>query len=512
MTRPAVYLIGAGPGDPGLLTVRGLECLRAADVVIHDHGLSPRLLAEARPHAEIIDVGALSSPEALAEEAIRYLLAEKAREGKIVARLKAGDPFVFARGGEEVLFLHEQGVPFEVVPGVASTVGAAAYAGVPATYPGGGDVLTLLRGHGHRDTHALPDVDWTRLAGLDGTIGCEADTRQLARVLDALVAHGWPPDTGAVVVVDGTHPGQQTLTGTAAALAESLRNGPRHTRAVLVTGRVVGFRDHLRWWDARPLSGRRVLVTRPRGQAGELVARLAALGAEPVEAPMIRIAPPEDPTPLMDAAAGAAGFDWIVFSSANAVEAFMTALIDGQRDVRALAGPRLCTTGPGTAARLRRYGITVDLVPDEYRAEALAAAIVGAAPVRGARVLVPRADIGRDVLAAALRAAGAEVTEVVAYRTVSAGEPGERDPDVYRMLLDGVLDAVTFTSGSAVRSFVETFGGDQAVDLLGHTVVAVIGPVTAEVAAAHGIRTQVQPSDYTVAALADALAAHFASR
>jgi uroporphyrinogen III methyltransferase/synthase len=314
-----------------------------------------------------------------------------------------------------------------------------------------------------------------------------------------------------VVVIDGTHPGQRTLAGTAVELGAALKAEPRHAHAVLVAGRVVGFREHLRWWDARPLSGRRVLVTRPRGQAGELVAQLAALGAEPVEAPMIRIAPPEDPTPLMHAAGGAAGFDWIVFSSANAVEAFMTALLDGERDVRALAGPRLCATGPGTAARLRQYGIKVDLVPDEHRAEALATAIVGAAPVAGTRVLVPRADIGRDVLAVALRAAGAEVTEVVAYRTVTAAEPDERDPDVYKMLLEGRLDAVTFTSGSAVRSFTELFGAEQAADLLAHTVVAVIGPVTAEVAAAHGIRVQVQPADYTVPALADALAAHFAS-
>jgi uroporphyrinogen III methyltransferase/synthase len=511
MRRPAVYLIGAGPGDPGLLTVRGLECLRVADVVVHDHGLPPRLLAEARPHAEIIDVGAVSTPEALAEEAISYLLAEKAREGKVIARLKAGDPFVFARGGEEVLYLHEQGIPFEVVPGVPSATGAAAYAGVPATYPGGGDVLALLRGHGHLDAHALPAVDWARLAGLDGTIACEADTRQLGRVLEALVAHGWPADGGAVVVVDGTDPGQRTLTGTAVELADALKTEPRHARGVLVAGRVVGFREYLRWWDARPLSGRRVLVTRPRGQAGELTARLAALGAEPVEAPMIRIAPPEDAVPLMDAAAGAAAFDWIVFSSANAVEAFMTALLDGERDVRALAGPRLCATGPATAARLRQYGIKVDLMPDEYRAEALAAAIVGTAPVEGARVLVPRADIGRDVLAGALRNAGAQVTEVIAYRTVTASEPGARDPDVYRMLLEGRLDAVTFTSGSAVRSFTELFGADQAADLLAHTVVAVIGPVTAEVAAAHGIRVTVQPAEYTVPALADALAAHFAS-
>ena len=508
MKGPSVYLIGAGPGDPGLVTVRGLECLRAADVVVHDHDISRHLLAVARHDAEVIDIGAASTPQALAEEAISYLLAEKAREGKVIARLKAGDPFVFARGGEELLFLHEQGIAFEVVPGVPLTLGTAAYAGVPPTYPGGGDTLTVLRGH--LDGHALPDVDWASLVRLEGTVACAADTPQLTRVLEALLAHAWPENGQAVIVFDGTTPGQQTLAGSVTTLLAELRRGPRRAHAVLVAGRVAGFREHLRWWDVRPLSGRRVLVTRPRGQAAELVARLAAFGAEAVEAPMIRIVPPDDPAPLMAVAVGAAGFDWIVFSSANAVDAFMTALLDGERDVRALAGPRLCATGTGTADRLARYGIRVDLVPDEFRAEAVAAAIIGGAAVEGARVLLPRADIGRDVIAAALRDAGAETTEVIAYRTVPAGQPGEGDPDVYGMLLEGRIDVVTFTSASAVRSFVDTYGAEAATDVLSRTAVATIGPVTATAAAARGIRVTIQPSVFTIPALVDAIAAHYA--
>ena len=508
MKRPSIFLIGAGPGDPGLVTVRGLECLRAADVVVHDHGISNGLLAEARPDAEVIDIGAAATPEALAEEAISYLLAEKAREGKMVARLKTGDPFVFAPGGEELLFLHEQGIAFEVVPGVPLTLGTAAYAGVPATYPGGGDALIVLRGH--LDGRLLPDVDWASLTQLDGTVACAADTPQIARVLEALLAHGWPEDGQAVIVFGGTTPGQQTAAGTVTTLLTELRREPRRADAVLVAGRVTGFREHLRWWDARPLSGRRVLVTRPRGQAAELVARLAAFGAEAVEAPMIRIVPPDDPAPLMAAAAGAAGFDWIVFSSANAVEAFMTALLDGQRDVRALAGPRLCATGTGTADRLALYGIRVDLVPDEFRAEAVATAIIGGAAVEGARVLLPRGDIGRDVIATALRNAGVDVTEVVAYRTVPTGQPGDDDPDVYGMLLEGRIDVVTFTSASAVRSFVDTYGAEEAPDVLSRTAVATIGPVTAEAAAARGIRVTIQPSVFTIPALVDAIAERYA--
>ena len=260
---------------------------------------------------------------------------------------------------------------------------------------------------------------------------------------------------------------------------------------------------------AQPLSGRRVLVTRPRPQAAQLVTSLTALGAETVEMPMIQILPPEDPAPLMTAAAGAADFDWIVFSSANAVDAFMTALLDGERDLRALAGPRLCATGTGTADRLARYGIKVDLVPVEFKAEAVAAAITRSAAVEGAKVLLPRANIGRDIIATALRGAGAAVSEVVAYRTVPASEPGEGDPDVYGMLLKGQIDVVSFTSASAVKGFVETYGEKKAVDLLSRTTVATIGPVTAEAAVERGIRVTIQPTTYAIPALAKAIAEHY---
>jgi uroporphyrinogen III methyltransferase/synthase len=507
MRRPIVYLIGAGPGDPGLITVRGLECLRTSDVVVHDHDISPRLLSEARVDAETIDIGAASAPEALAEEAINYLLADKAGEDKAVARLKTGDPFVFARGGEELLFLHEQGIPFEVVPGVPLSIGTAAYAGVPATYPGGGDALTVIRGH--LDEHSLPDVDWASLTRLEGTVTCAADTPQLARVLESMLAHGWPEQGQAVVVFDGTLAGQRTLAGSASELLTALRQQPRQAHAVLVAGRVAGFREHLRWWDTRPLSGRRVLVTRPQTQADELVSLLTGLGAEAIEAPMIRIVPPEDPAPLEAAATGAADFDWIVFSSANAVDAFMSVLINGERDVRALSGPRLCATGTGTANRFAQYGITVDLVPTEFRAEAVAAAIIGTGVVEGTRILLPRSDIGRDVIAAALRDAKATVTEVVAYRTVPAGQPREGDLDVYGMLLDGHIDVVTFTSASAVRSFADTYGAERAADVLSRTVVAALGPVTAKAATERGIAVALQPSVYSIPALVAAIVSHY---
>ena len=507
MRRPVVYLIGAGPGDPGLMTVHGLESLRAADTVVYDHLVPRRLFTCARADAELIDVGT-ASPTPMAQEAICYLLAEKAREGKMVARLKWGDPFVFDRGGEEALFLHEQRVPFEVVPGLPAAIAVPAYAGVPVTYPGGGNTITLIRGH-EDESRTLPVVDWASLARVGGTVVCYAGAHQLPLLLNALRANGWPADDQAVVVYGGTLPHQETVSGTIAELLDDLREHPRRAPATLVVGRVVGLRPHLRWFDARPLFGRRVLVTRPREQAVELVNRLTILGADAIEAPLIRIEPPEDLGPLRDAAATADAFDWIVFTSTNAVNAFMKALLEGDGDVRALKGPRLCAVGTGTAEKLAQYGLKVDLVPGEFRSEALVSAIKAAGRVDGARVLLPRANIGREVVADQLRQAGAVVTDVVAYRTILNDTPRPGDPDVYKLLLEGRIDVVTFTSPSAARSFVKIYGAEPAADLLRHTVVAVIGPATAEVTRHLGLPVTLQPSTYTIAGLVDAIAAHY---
>jgi uroporphyrinogen III methyltransferase / synthase len=508
MRRPAVYLIGAGPGDPSLITVRGLECLRAADVVIHDDLVSAGLLRHARVAAELINVG-IAAPDEMDQAAINFLLAEKAREGKVVARLKWGDPFVFDRGGEEALFLHEQGVAFEVVPGIPAGIGVPAYAGVPVTYPGGGDTITLVRGY-EDESRTPPDIDWASLARLDGTVVCYAGSRQLPGILDALLSNGWADDDRAAVVYNGTKPTQETIDGTLVELARHVREHPRRDPAILVAGRVVGLREHLRWFDSRPLFGRRVLVTRPREQAAPFVEQLVQLGAEVVEAPMIQILPPLDPEPLRDAAAAADQFDWILFASTNAVDAFMNALLDGERDIRALNGPLLCAVGPGTADRLQANGIKVDLIPDEFRADAMATAMQRRGPVIGARVLLPHADIGRDVIAQRLREAGAIVTEVTAYRTVlDESSRDDENTDIYRMLLEGRIDVVTFTSASAVKNFARVFGEDQAADLLRHTTVAVIGPMTAQAAAELGVGVTIQPSTYTIPALSEAIAAHF---
>jgi len=502
MKLPCVFIVGAGPGDPALITVRGQRCLEAADVVVYDHRVHARLLRAAPRDAERIDVGP-AAPRPLDQDAISFLLAEKAREGKVVVRLKWGDPFVFDSGGKEALFLHEQGIPFEVVPGIPVTIGGPAYAGIPVTYPEAGDVLVLVRGHENESD--LLRVDWSRLATLGGTLVCYAAAGQIAAATRALLQHGRPADESAALIYDPTLPSQRTIDGTLATIAAQADSS---AAALLVVGAVAGLRAHLRWYDDRPLSGRRIVVTRSREQAGELIEMLEERGAEAIGAPSIRIGPPEDPAALEAACASAASFDWIVFTSANAVDHFMARLL-ATGDVRDLHGVRLCTVGPSTASRLQRYGIRVDLTPAEFRAEAVAEALRARGDLHGRRLLLPRADIARDGLGEELRRTGAEVVEVIAYRTVPEVAAPGADQDIYRMLLDRRIDAVTFASASAVRNFVEVIGRDQAADLLRPVVVASIGPVTAEAARQLGIVTTVMPLRYTIPDLVDALVAHF---
>ena len=306
---------------------------------------------------------------------------------------------------------------------------------------------------------------------------------------------------------NGTLLTQQTRTGTLQQFADEFKETPPHGPALLVVGNVVGLRDHLRWFDERPLFGRRVLVTRSREQSAEIVELLEAHGAEAIEAPLINIIPPDDFGPLDDACARAGGFDWIVFTSANGATAFMDRLLMGGRDVRALAGAKLCAVGPGTASRLTRFGLRVDLIPDDHRADGVVAALKENGSLKGKRILFAKADIARDTLPEELRAAGAQVTEVVAYRTVT--NEGDAHLGIYRQLLDRQIDAVTFSSASAIRAFVTIYGADQAVDLLNHTTVAAIGPVTAEAAIRYGITPQITPATTTIPALVDALVAHF---
>jgi uroporphyrinogen III methyltransferase/synthase len=505
MNKPCVHIVGAGPGDPSLISVRGRRYLERADVVVYDHRIAPATLRLARADAEKIDVGP-AAPRQLDQEAISILLAEKVREGKSVVRLKLGDPFVFDSGGKEALLLREQGIPYDVVPGIPTVIGGMAYAGIPITYPGAGDVVVLVRGN-EGETDAAPDVDWARLAGLGGTIACYAGPRQIGAIANALIAHGRSTEESSALVYRATTPAQRTV---AAVLGDIASQAIEGEPALMVVGAVAGLREHLRWFDNRPLFGRRIVVTRSREQGEDLIEMLEARGAEAIAAPMIRIAPPQDIEPLEAAADNAGTFDWLVFTSANAVESFMTKLLE-RRDVRDLKGVRVCAVGPATAARIEKYGIRVDVVPAEHHAEGVLEAL-SSIGVTGKRFLLPRSDIAREVLGDELRRAGADVTEVVAYRTTTAALEREGDHDIYRMLLERQIDAVTFTSASTVTNFVQIYGEDQAADLLSTTVVACIGPVTAEAAQQLGIETAVMPARFTVPDLVDALVEHLRTK
>jgi len=504
--RPMVYFIGAGPGDPALLTLAGARCLGRADVVIYDRLVHTDLLRHARPDAERIDVGR-AAPQAMDRDAIAYLLLEKYREGKRVARLKWGDSFVFDDGGEEALFLHEHGVPFEVIPGIPAAVGVPPYAGVAVTYHGGGDTLTLVRGH-EDASGKMPKVDWKSLARLDGTVVCYAGPRQLPAILSALRTHGRSDDEPVALIFNGTLPDQQTIVGTLGSLAKETL--PVHARpAIVVVGRVAALREHLRWFDVRPLFGRRVVVTRPREQARELVELFEDQGARVILSPTVRLAPVADYQPLDDACADVSRFDWIVLPALTGVEVFIRRLLAGPNDARSLKGVGLCVIGQSSVERFAGVGIKPDVAIGEFRPELVMEALAAKGSLNGTRILMPHAEGARELLTAQLRKSGADVFEVGAYRTerVLPGDPGE--PDLYKMLLEQQIDVVTFASPSTVKEFVDIHGADAVTDILRTTAVACVGPVTAQTAQALGITPAIVPDEYSMAAMVAAVVKHF---
>jgi uroporphyrinogen III methyltransferase/synthase len=499
-----VYLVGAGPGDPGLITVRGAACLRRADVVVYDRLAAPALLEYAPAHAERIYVGKAAGDHCLPQAEINHLLVERARAGCCVVRLKGGDPFVFGRGGEEALALAEAGIPFEVVPGVSSSIAVPAYAGIPVTHRGMASSFVVRTGHTADATG--PQVDRLAFgsAAHDSTVIYLMGVEKLAAIVAELLAEGRAPATPAALIRWGTTPRQRTVTGRLDAIAELGRD--MEPPALLVVGEVVRLRQRLDWFESRPLQGRRVVVTRAREQAGELAARLAEAGAEPIEFPTIAIEPVADATPLDRALLEP--YDWVIFTSVNGVEAVWTRLRALGRDARSLGDARLGAIGPATAAALAAHGLYADFVPAEYVAEAI---VAGLGPVAGQRILLPRSDAARPTLAEGLRERGAHVTDVVVYRTVTAGRDDRRGRAIAAMLAAGQVDALTFTSSSTVRGFATALGlsADGQPEFGVWPCVACIGPITAQTARKHGIPVHVVASTYTVAGLVDALIAYY---
>jgi uroporphyrinogen III methyltransferase/synthase len=473
-----VYLVGAGPGDPGLLTRRGAELLAGADVVVHDRLAEVSLLELAPAHAERIDVG--KSPGApVPQEDINALLVERGRRGQEVVRLKGGDPFVFGRGGEEALALAEAGVPFEVVPGISAAVAVPAYAGIPVTHRGLSTSFTVVTGHSR---HAVDnDVDWDALARAADTIVVLMGVAHRGEIAAKLQAGGLPGDTPVAAVHWGTRPGQRTVRATLAELPDVTLEPP----VTIVIGKVAGL--DLRWFEGRPLFGRRVVVTRSRAQASSLVEKLTALGAETVALPTIEIAEPADGgDALRIAASSLATYDWVVLTSVNAVDRLFAELCDA----RAFGTAQVAAVGPGTAAALAARGIVADLTPTTAVAEAL----VEAFPRGAGTVLLPQAAAARPVVAEGLRDKGWDVDVVEAYRTVAARPSDET------LAAAAKADAVAFTSSSTVTSFLDLVGAEALPP-----VVACIGPVTAGTAADHDVPVTVVAERHTVDGLVEVL-------
>jgi uroporphyrinogen III methyltransferase/synthase len=469
------YLVGAGPGDPGLLTARALELIASADVILHDRLIGPEALAGARPDAEIVDVGKVGGGEQVPQRETTRLLVEHARAGRTVVRLKGGDPFVFGRGGEEAQALRAAGCDYEVVPGVTAGVAAPAYAGIAVTQRGMASAVAFVTGHedpGKTETA----VDWAALAAFPGTLVFYMGVRQLPRIAEQLIAHGRDPDEPAAIVERGTLADQRTLRTTLAALGEQEARAP----AITVVGPVAALHDELAWREHGPLAGRRVAVTRARAQASGLAARLRALGARVVEAPAIRIEPL--PVELSDLRT----YDLIVLTSPNGVDE----LFRHVRDARALTGPTIAVIGPGTAAALRAHGIEADIVPERAVGEGLAAALAGRS---FPRALVARAQDARDVVPDALRAAGSQVEVVDLYRTV----PEPLGDDERAAALDA--DWATFTSASSARFF------HAAAGTLDGPRLASIGPVTSAALRELGYEPDLEAEDHTPDGLVAAL-------
>ena len=504
-----IYLVGSGPGDPGLFTLRGLRCLQEADAVVYDRLAPESLLRHARPDAECHYVGKKPGDEgAMKQEEINALLVDLGRAGKTVVRLKGGDPYVFGRGGEEALTLIGAGLPFEVVPGVTSGIAAPAYAGIPVTHRGLSTSVAFVTGH-EDPTKGRSDVDWSRVADAADTLVLYMGVGRLREISAHLVSAGRTPETPVAVIRWGTVPEQRTVTGTLEDIADRVEEANLKPPAITVVGEVVSLREAgLDWYERRPLFGRRVVVTRARAQAGELSAELEKLGAEILEFPTIEVRPPEDLGPLDAAIRDLDSFDWLVFTSVNGVEAFVARLAHHGLDLRAVPRKaRIAAIGPATAERVREGGLRVDVVPREFRAEALIEELA-AGELAGQRVLIPRARVAREILPERLRESGAEVVVPPAYESVPSSKGKD---ELAKRLNGGELDCVTFTASSTVENFVGAFGEEESGRLLAGVRIACIGPITAETARGHGIRVDAEAREYTISGLVEAVVDLFAA-
>jgi uroporphyrinogen III methyltransferase/synthase len=510
MTAPGtVYLVGAGPGDPELITARGLRRLQEADMILYDALVHPDQLHAAKPGAELVFVGKRAGRASERQAAINRRLVEAAQQGKTVVRLKGGDPYLFGRGSEEAELLAAEGIPFEVVPGVPSPLAATAYAGLSLTHRELASSVAYVTASESVEKDRTGH-DWAKLATATQTLVIFMGMRKLDSLAELLIEHGRPADTPAAVVQWASLPRQRTVVGTLSDIHARASAAGLGLPALTIVGEVVRLRDSLRWFDRKPLFGKRVLVTRAAHQAASIATRLRDEGAQPVLAPTIRIAPPDDVEPLRNAVTHLDLYDWVLFTSRNAVDWFFSALSESGLDARALGGARLCAIGAKTAAALTTRGIRPDLVPEDARAEGVIAAVrptIESAGGQATRILLPRAEEAREILPDSLREAGAEVDVVTAYRNL---RPAASDVARIKSLIDpDEIDAVLFTSSSTVRNLYDLLGNDAAERLNALDLFS-IGPVTTKTAEQLGLHPRATAAEQTIESLVEALRAYYA--
>ena len=496
-----VYLVGAGPGDPGLITLRGLECLAVVDCVIYDYLVSRELLSKAKEDAELIFAGKRAGTHTLDQDKINRLMVDRAVAGLRVVRLKGGDPYIFGRGGEEGEYLYDNNIPFEVVPGVSSAISVPSYAGIPLTGRGESSSVAIITGHEASDK-GESSIKWDRLATGVETIVILMGLKRLPFIVEKLIEHGLSEDTPVALVRYGSTPEQETVVGTLGDIVAKAHESDLKTPVVIVVGEVVRHRERLNWFERKPLFGLRVLVTRAKGGADQLSAGLKEAGAYPIEFPTIKIVPLEDYADLdraIEKLSEPPGYDWLVFTSTNGVKFFWERLYELGKDARELKGIKIAAIGPATASSLERHGLRADVVPSEYRAEGLLAAL---GDVGGCRILLPRAQEGREVLPRELCKAGAEVEVVAAYRTLHPTSDAE---ELGRMFSVGEVDVITFTSSSTVRNFAALFEDSNIGKMIKDVKIACISPVTADAVRQLGLTADIVAGDHTMDGLVEAI-------
>ncbi len=494
-----VYLVGAGPGDPGLLTIKGKELLARTECLIYDRLASPRLLAFVPRDAEKIYVGKRIGKHAFKQEEINALIVRKAKEGRTVVRLKGGDPFIFGRGGEEAEVLAEAGIPFEIVPGVTSAIAVPAYAGIPLTHRAYTASVAFITGHRRLDTKEAP-VDWEGLAKGVGTLVFLMGMTNLPNIAQRLIRFGRSPDTPVAVIRWGTTPNHQSLVGKLSNIATKVKEAGFKPPAIIVVGEVTALKDRIGWYEKLPLLNRRILVTRTRAQASELVRCLEERGADCLECPTIEVRAASDQAVLEKALKELAAYDWIIFSSVNGVSFFFEKLFSSGKDIRALGGIGIATVGQATSDALHRFHIVPDIVPEDFRAEGLLDAF-SRQDIRGKRILIPRARKARELLPQGLQELGAEVTVAPVYETTAPVPSME----ICERLEKEPVDLITFTSSSTVKNFFDIMPPGLRDNLLARAKIACIGPVTAKTAREMGIKVHVLPQRSTIPDLVDAI-------